>query len=177
MVRYLPVLRKPLVFLVAFVALFSFAACSSVDEQASVKTYNNSVVTIQKAMLQKAQDSSKIFQEAQIDNQKILLTLQGIHNDILNSYKQFQDMVVPKGAEPIADAMEKFFQVETGGLDDIISGFQNFQKNQSDPAAVAAFTATLKSFTDRESAALEDFYAIQQQVAAKYGQKVGQTME
>jgi|GEM_PF-5326346 len=165
-----------MVVVTAILAVSVLSACTQ-DDSVQVKSYNNDIVQIQKDMFTKAEDASAVFQQQNIDPQKVLTTLQGIQGEINTSHDKFVKMEVPKGAERLSEAMEKFFQVEIGGIQKIIVGVQQIQGHETDPTAAQAFTDTFAQFSSQENAALKDFYSTQQAVADKYGQKVVQTDE
>jgi hypothetical protein len=158
---------------IAFIGVF-FASCSQ-DQSVTVKSYNNSIVQIQKDMFTKAQETSKVFEAPNVESQAILTALQSIQSDIDKSHTQFLSMQVPSGAEQLHDAMGKFFEIESHGIQQVILGVQNLQGKESDPTARQVFTDAFAQFSSQESSALRDFYSTQQQVASKFGQKVVDT--
>lgn len=157
-----------------FLGLFS--GCAQ-DESATVKSYNNTIVQIQKDMFGKAQEASKAFDARPLQTEQIMTALQQIQSHIIQSHDLFKAMAVPPGAEKLAEAMEKFFQVELNGVQRIIAGVEQLKGKESDSAAMKTFTAVFQQFNQEESQALRDFYATQQQVADQYGQKVIQVEE
>lgn len=165
---------RVMIFVCTGVLVAAFLSGCGQDESVSVKSYNNSIVEIQKDMFAKAQEASKVFEQPNLDPQQVTKTLKDIQTSISSSHFQFREMPVPKGAEQLADAMEKFFQIELTGMQDIIGGVQQLQGNEKDPNARKTFTDIYGRFSAQENQALKDFYATQQQVADKYGQKVVQ---
>lgn len=166
--------RTAVLVLVSVLTIGLLSGCGA-DESVSVKSYNNSIVEVQKGMFEKAQEASKIFEQPNQDPQAVMSALKDIQTSISASHYQFREMKVPKGGELLADAMEKFFQIELTGIQDIIGGVQQLQGRESDPNARKNFTDVYSRFSAQENQALKDFYATQQQVADKYGQKVIQT--
>ena len=150
----------------------SFLAGCGPDPSIAVKAYNNSVVAIQKDMFNKAQDASKILEDPKADIQKVYSTLQSIQTAITSSHNQFAAVKVPTGAEGLSSAMESFYKVETQGISDVLVAVQKLQNSQNDPNVQQNFSDTFSKFSNGENNALNDFYATQQQVAQKYGQKV-----
>ncbi len=166
--------RAGVVFFTVVLLAGVFSGCAQ-DESTAVKTYNNNIVQIQKDMFSKAQDASKIFDQQHLDPPVILLTLQGIQANINTSHDKFKAMPVPHGAEQLSDAMERFFQVEMSGIQNILGGVQQIQGKENDPTALKVFSDTFVQFSSQENSALIDFYATQQLVANQYGQQVIQT--
>ncbi len=166
--------KSGVVVLTAVMALSFLSGCSQ-DESSAVKSYNNSIVAIQKDMFNTAQDDSKVFDEPNVGTDKVLSALKDIQSNIQSSHDKFTAMQVPSGAEQLSEAMGRFFQVEIKGIQNVIDGVQQLVGKESDPDARKAFSDTFAQFSSQESAALKDFYATQQQVADQYGQKVIQT--
>jgi hypothetical protein len=163
---------RNLVFLFSGLGLALFLTGCGQSQAVTVKSYNNSIVQIQKEMLAKAQDATGVFDQKNIDPQVIVSTLSGIQSGIQKSYDQFKAIPVPQGAEPLADAMNRFFQVEVQGIQRILQSLRQITGNQGNPAVAQGFSDTFSQFSSQENAALNDFYATQQQVAGVYGQQV-----
>ena len=153
------------------VALYS--GCSQ-DDSSAVKTYNNSIVDIQKDMFSKAQEVSTVFQQPNLTSDKIETTLKDVQNSINASHEQFKALKVPKNGERLADAMERFFQVEMNGMQNIIYAVQQLKGKEADPSAQKVFNDTFAEFSNQENRSLKEFYATQQEVAEQFGQKVVQ---
>lgn len=145
--------------------------CSQ-DESAAVKVYNNSIVAIQKDMFTKAQDASKVLDQPAADIQKIYTMLQSVQSSISSSHDQFVAVKVPAGAENLSTAMESFYRVEAKGINDVITAFQQLQNNGNSPDSQKVFSDAFSKFSTGEDGAMKDFYAAQQQLGQKYGQKV-----
>lgn len=150
-----------------------YSGCSQ-DDSASVKTYNNSIVDIQKDMFSKAQEVSTVFQQPNLTSDKIESTLKDVQASINASHDKFKAISVPKSGERLADAMERFFQVEMNGMQNIIYAVEQLKGKESDPAAQKVFNDTFAEFSNQENRSLKEFYATQQEVAEKFGQKVVQ---
>jgi len=165
--------RKSVLIFAGILVVGLFSACSQ-DESGPVKSYNNRIVEIQKDMFGKAQEASKVFEKTPLETQQIMTALLEIKSQIQQSHDLFKAMEVPKGAERLADAMGKFFQVELNGLQNVINGVDQLRAKEGDPDAYNAFTDTFKQFSSQESQALKDFYATQQAVAGQYGENVVQ---
>ncbi len=166
--------RAAVLVFAGIVVMSVLSGCAK-DESVTVKSYNNGIVEIQKGMFAKAQEISKVFEQPNQDPSHIILTLRDIQSNITSSHYQFRGMKVPQGAEQLAAAMENFFQIELTGMQDIIAAVEQMEGKDADPAARKNFTDIYGRFSAQENQALKDFYATQQQVADKYGQKVVQT--
>ncbi len=166
-----PFIRTSL-FVVTAVAFGVFMASCSQDKASTVKDYNNSIVQIQKEMFTKAQEISKVFDGNDVNIERVLQTLEGIQSEINRSHERFQSMAVPVGGERLAEAMERFFTVESHGIQEVILGVQYLQGKESDPGARKVFTDAFAQFGSQENTALRDFYSTQQQVAGQFGEKV-----
>ena len=162
---------KSLVFSLVMVSVLVLGGCSSNNDQAAVRDYNNSIVQIQKQMLQKAEDSSKIFEEKELDPVKATSQMEGILAEVNKSRDQFKAIKMPKGAEDLADGMDHFFVVEVDGLNDVIASLKNL-KDSSTQTDVDIFMNNLDAFSKKENDALDIFYQSQQKVASRYGQKI-----
>ncbi len=167
------IVKGGMVMVLTFAVCVSLSGCSWINsvfgnEGQKVQEYNNSIVSLQKEALQKAQDAAQPFDGITFNADKASTTLLDLLDVFRQQEKKFKDIQVPKGAEELASSMQNFYEIDRGQLVKIIDSVNQVKANS---ASFASLRGDLVVFRSLENRALASFHDLQQKIADQY--KIG----